>query len=244
MGSDKDQDDWSFEIKDDTTKSETLKVDESVFDDTNTSVRNLKSKVSSTGSKTKKRTEKYKSLKIDEEKRVVKKSRRAIARELNPNSRASATHLFVQRYANIHERIAADLIDTAMVVVFVFAAKFFAPVFSQYTSKGVESISSFGVNSPLVAEYSWLFIAIALILIFYTIPSILYRRSMGKSMFNLYIGSEAKTATKANFIQTLFRELIFKPISICSLFGILMIMVGKNQRSLHDRLTGTSVLKV
>jgi uncharacterized RDD family membrane protein YckC len=244
MGKKDDQDDWAFKLDSDVTnntESESLMMDGSVFDDTNSSVRELKAKLTQNASKTKRKT-KHKALKVDHSKRVTKKSRRAVAKELNVDQTNSS--IYTQNYCTRMERMTAGTVDAAFLIAIVLGCQFLAPLINEILDEFLVVITNvISVSPELLTEYGWAIVAAALILLFYTIPSILYKASIGKSFMNIYVGKESQVGRYASIPQAFMREVFFKPISVLSVFGILMIFVNREQRSLHDRLSGTSVLK-
>jgi uncharacterized RDD family membrane protein YckC len=53
------------------------------------------------------------------------------------------------------------------------------------------------------------------------------------------------TGTEKNFMpigKTYLRELIFKPISMASVFGLVMYFFNDNKQTLHDKLCDTVVI--
>ena len=79
-----------------------------------------------------------------------------------------------------------------------------------------------------------------LIFIFYLIPTCTSRKSLGKKLFSIRIGSkfeDGKITKKA----VLIREVLIKPISLISIVGVLLIFTNSKRRALHDYICGSTV---
>ena len=82
---------------------------------------------------------------------------------------------------------------------------------------------------------------IFLYILLMVIPTLIMKKSFGKHMMNLKIYSfMTEVPTMKNLIQ---RELIFKPLSIFSIFGILIMFFNKEIKCWHDTLADTLVVK-
>jgi uncharacterized RDD family membrane protein YckC len=73
------------------------------------------------------------------------------------------------------------------------------------------------------------------------LPLSFFNTSLGKKIMKLRVrGDQAYTISLSKAFQ---RELIFKPISMILLVGFIMPFFTENQKSLHDKLAGTMVIK-
>ncbi len=77
-------------------------------------------------------------------------------------------------------------------------------------------------------------------IIFSVLPSSIFNRSLGKILFRLYIGSSIHVERTPTFFKLFARELIAKPLSIISVFGVVLPFFS-NYNFLHDSMTDTTV---
>lgn len=231
-----DQDDWDFSLDEDATLGTS---NENVLSLDNKDVDELKKQVK----KKSKKKKVIKDLSVEHTRRgSIKKSRRAVARELNPEK--TKTDIYKQKYCSKAERLIADGIDLGLIIGIVFGSQFITPMINKIIDDFLIIITSLLPLTPeFLAANGWIGVSIIGIFFLYSIPSILFKKSIGKSLLNLYIGKNSQVGRYANLPQAFMRELVFKPISILSVFGILMMLVNRDSRALHDRLSGTAVLK-
>ena len=236
MAKKENQDDWDFSLDEDATLGTS---NENILGLDDKNVGDLKKKV-------KRRPVKKKvlnDLSVEHTRRgSVKKSRRAVARELNTEK--TKTDIYKVKYCSKIERITAGGIDLALLVGIVFGSHFISPMINKIIDDFLIIITSFLPLTPeFLAANGWIGVSLIGVFILYIVPSILFKRSIGKSFLNLYVGKNSQAGRNANFAQAIMRELVFKPISILSIFGLLMMLVNRESRALHDRLSGTAVLK-
>lgn len=140
--------------------------------------------------------------------------------------------------APIGRRIQASLVDLIYIASLGFAGWMLFSKYQQVIERGLPSGLLANVPSPeLVLEFS---ISILAILFFHIFPTCWYRKSFGKKIFSLRIGwkeDDCGVPKKA----VLWRELVAKPLSLISVFGLLLIFTNKKRRALHDFLSGTVV---
>lgn len=82
---------------------------------------------------------------------------------------------------------------------------------------------------------------VMMITLFYIIPMMIFKRSFGKMIFKIRIHCTLMHTPLSSSI--FLREVIFKPISILTIFGVAMIYFDEDKRALHDRIMKTVVVK-
>jgi uncharacterized RDD family membrane protein YckC len=182
-----------------------------------------------------KKPKKKKNLEIDqvERKRI---SRSAIAR------RDAA----LQNYAElmpptILNRGIATIVDFSIIAGLGYLGYFLRP---QLHYHYVKLLAEKGINQTLDPNLldnglMGVFVFMSAFLVIY-FPAMAFKKTPGKSMMNIRIGHATIGVTPGK-MAILMRELIFKPISIVSVIGLLIGIKNDGARCLHDMLTGTAL---
>lgn len=76
------------------------------------------------------------------------------------------------------------------------------------------------------------------LVVFY--PAVAFNKTPGKSMMNIRISS-ATIGVSPGKMALLLREMIFKPISIVSVIGLIIGIKNEGNRCLHDMILGTAL---
>lgn|GEM_PF-2620805 len=99
----------------------------------------------------------------------------------------------------------------------------------------------FGLNDvgqgPLLTYFGSL--GFCLYLIIAVLPSIVFGRSLGKALSGVKIYDEEQRPL--GFVKTLVREVLFRPLSVLSVVGVLACCFSKKRKMLHDYLIGSNV---
>jgi uncharacterized RDD family membrane protein YckC len=77
--------------------------------------------------------------------------------------------------------------------------------------------------------------------VFIAIPLAFFNRTLGKKFTGLHVRGEGQYTI--SIVTAFKREVIWKPISLGLLVGIVMPFFTKNKQSLHDKMCGTIVIK-
>lgn len=141
----------------------------------------------------------------------------------------------------IPKRVIATIIDYGLMVGFAFILKLLIPTIEYHY---VKFLAEQGMNQTLPPdELHTLLVGVPLFVIFIlflVIPSTFYNKTPGKSMMKMRIGhKEIGERPSRSFL--FLRELVFKPVSIGSVVGILLGLKGEWNRTLHDYICQTSL---
>lgn len=168
--------------------------------------------------------------------RKEKMTRAARARRDEENDRLAA-----MQSPLVSTRIKATVYDVVLNGVIIGATYFFKEDINyQY----IEILKKYQINQTLHPDLlnqilvgSVSFVGI---LLFFIFPTIVSRKSPGKKVEGIRIGSGEKALDASRSIVIL-REFILKPLSVVSVIGILMALKTKRNRGLHEMLTGTTL---
>ncbi len=83
---------------------------------------------------------------------------------------------------------------------------------------------------------------VVLFFFLYIVPIGIWSVSPGKKLMGLKIRSTG--GESVGLLTAIWREIIFKPISIVSILGLLPILFNKDGKALHDFLSGTYVTRL
>jgi len=141
----------------------------------------------------------------------------------------------------IYKRVMATVIDYGLVAGFAFGLKLLIPTIEYHY---VKVLAQQGMNQTLPPdELHTLLVGVPLFILFIlflVIPSSLFYKTPGKSMMDMRIGHKDIGDRPSRFMLFL-RELIFKPLSIVSVIGVLLGLKGEWKRTLHDYICQTSL---
>jgi uncharacterized RDD family membrane protein YckC len=147
----------------------------------------------------------------------------------------------INMYPSHFKRLFAFILDS-LFLSFLFGL---STMVSEYTNFFTELATEFGLNSfsdllPVPIED----IAIFIILYFTTYISAIaiWSCSPGKNILGLVIVKPG--AKSVGYFTAIWRELIFKNITIISIIGLFPIFFTKDRKALHDYLAGTYVTKL
>ncbi len=185
----------------------------------------------------------------------VKKNDPLKLEEVDYNSRASRGERYeelvqeekhletdVYDYANPVRRGIALVIDSVFSFILVQASIWAAPL----ELKVVDWIMS-KYQMQLALPVQWqvpVFIAITIFVFFFfliVIPGAFFNVSLGKKLTGLRLRGVDKYTLSIS--QVFYRELFFKPLSIALLVGFILPFFSEHKQSLHDKLSGTFVIK-
>ncbi|MEC7278346.1 MAG: RDD family protein [Bdellovibrionota bacterium] len=218
-------DDWDFKVSDEHLEQVQIKKSQVKAAD---SANLLKRK--GTGTPKKKRE-----LQV-ETKKKKKMTRAAIARrDIALQQQAEIIH------PGLITRTVASLIDLGFLGGLYFAGTLLTPIMNQHY---VKFLREKGINQTLdpallnmILAGAFTFVA-ALLLIY--IPAFLYFKTPGKMMMNIRIGHPVIGERPSRFMVFL-RELVFKPLSVVSVLGVLIGIKNDDNRCLHDFICRTAL---
>lgn len=140
--------------------------------------------------------------------------------------------------APLGRRMKAFVVDIIFQSVLIFAGLMIFPFVKQDLERNLPPGLLSGIPYPdKILEYA---IPFLLFLFFYLLPTCSSRKSLGKKLLSIRIGSkfeDGKVSKKCVFM----RELFIKPLSLISIIGILLIFTNRKRRALHDYICGTAV---
>ncbi|OUR96647.1 hypothetical protein A9Q84_09900 [Halobacteriovorax marinus] len=219
MSDSKDDDNWEFELSEETAPAKKKKK---------------KTKKKVTPLLNTQKAEKI--LNLDDSSRIEKKSRRQMAREVGE---ATIKARDIVEPAAHWKRLLASLVDGVVIGGIFGVSQVIGGLIPEIGSSieeflGPEIIGSIPLNVGGVA------VALVLHFLIMVVPVASTQRSIGKKLFKLKILGTMKP--KAPLGVIIIREYIAKPLAIISVIGLMMILLNKNRRGLHDYISGTMVL--
>lgn len=140
--------------------------------------------------------------------------------------------------APLGRRLKSFLVDILFQCFLIFCGVMIFPYIQVHLEKKLPAGILVGVPHPELVLQAIL--PVLLILFFYLIPTCTSRKSIGKKLFSIRIGSkfeDGHITKKAIFI----REVFIKPISLISVLGALLIFANSKRRALHDYICGSAV---
>ncbi len=139
------------------------------------------------------------------------------------------------------KRLVAGFIDIGILGALGFSAQFLIPMVKKeyikiLVSQGIDQM----LDPSILNQYLWIATASALILLFFVLPTIMMRKSIGKSVQGLRVGysNDGVSISKG---EAFVREIILRPISVLSVIGIVLMFTNKKNQALHDLILKTSV---
>jgi len=223
MSDSKDDDNWDFQLSEEsapTTKKKKMKKKARVVPLANKSI------------KPKKETK----LGLDASSRIEKKSRRQMARDEGGTSIKGRD---IVDAAAHWKRLLASLVDFSIIAALFILGQLIGGFFPEIGSS-LEEILGPEIIGSIPFNVGGICAALVLHFLIMVVPVASTQRSIGKKIFKLKILGTMKP--KAPLGVIIIREYIAKPISIISVFGLMMILLNKNRRGLHDFISGTMVL--
>jgi hypothetical protein len=168
--------------------------------------------------------------------RKEKMTRSARARRDEENDRLAALQSPL-----ISTRIKATVYDIVLIGVIVGATYFFKDDLNYYY---VEQLAKYKINQTLHPDMLNRIlvggVSFVGILLFFIFPTIISRKSPGKKVEGIRVGSGDK-ALDASRTVIILRELILKPLSLVSVVGVVIGLKTKRNRGLHEMITGTTL---
>jgi uncharacterized RDD family membrane protein YckC len=147
--------------------------------------------------------------------------------------------------ATFPSRVKAFIFDQLYIGGLFIAAKELSPYADKHFMKVLEVLQLEEKISADMYEYSLIgfvgFVGFVLFFFFYAYPTGSFRKSPGKKVFGIYIGGRV-IGENASKWAIIFRETLFKPISLFSFIGIVLPFINEDRRSLHDYISGTVLL--
>ena len=161
-----------------------------------------------------------------------------------PKTASQATRKKVKsgiEYGSLFKRLMAQIIDS-IVALIVFVLSAFLVPFIDKTAKDFMDMFhlqfSFSNSTTSVIIHALVF-ALDIFIVFALFLSYT-NTSIGKKPFGLSV--RGKYHYEISVSQAALRELVFKPISILSVVGVLWAFLDKEKRTLHDILSATYVI--
>ena len=183
---------------------------------------------------------KVESLKLENENYNAKASRGELYKELKKAEQQIETDVY--DYPTPVSRAAALLIDSAFTVGLVKASIITAPLEIQLVDL---FISKYNLQMDIPVEYQIpVFMALTIFLalfFFIVIPTAFFNATLGKKLTGLRVRGVDKYTLSIG--QVFWRELLYKPLSIGLLVGFVLPFFNEQKQSLHDKISGTFVIK-
>lgn len=187
-------------------------------------------------SKPKKRIPKAKkSLKVDNSRKET------MTRTARAKCDTELDRLAALKSPSVATRIKASLYDAALIAIIVGATYYFKEDLNYHY---VKLLADNGINQTLHPDLLNQIlvggVSFVGVLLFYIFPTLSSRRSPGKKVERIRIGSGEHADTVSGSVAFI-REIILKPISVASVIGILLSLKAKRGRGLHDLILGTTL---
>lgn len=138
-------------------------------------------------------------------------------------------------------RIISTVIDYGIIAGAWFGSKFFMKeIYAEY----VRVLSENGIDQTLEPSVLENYISIgittvvALLIVYF--PVMLFKATPGKSIMDIRVGHKVIGERPTRFM-ILLREMIFKPLSVVSVIGLLLGIKNDGNRCLHDMLSNTAL---
>lgn len=173
---------------------------------------------------------------IEDPSKIVRKSRSAMAREMGPTRKPVKADKIP---ANLILRGFAFLIDLSLLGAGAALTLVMGGEISEIVSSFYELL---GLEIPLMVD-TYTIIATALFVYFClnVVLVVLFRATIGKLLMGLRVRGYDFVDLK--FSNAIWREFLFKPLSILLLIDFVLPLFNKDRRSLHDFLAQTMVVK-
>jgi uncharacterized RDD family membrane protein YckC len=145
-------------------------------------------------------------------------------------------------FAPFPQRGISLIVDSLFIFCLIKTAIFFGPLFFKLVYLFLEKyhlelwISDKILLQVLVYGESFLMLFFLVV-----IPVAFFNTSLGKKLMGLRVRGDNKYTLSIN--QAFQRELFYKPLGLIFLVGIGMPFFDKKKKSLHDKITGTFVIK-
>lgn len=180
------------------------------------------------------RTEKR--MRIEDQGKVVHKSRSAMAREMGPTRRPVKKDKVP---ANIILRGIAFLIDLSLFAAGGALAVMFGGSITGIVTSLFELIGS---EIPVMVDtYSVIGAGLFVYFCLNVVMVVFFRTTIGKLLMGLRVRGYHYVDLK--FSSAIAREFLFKPFSMLLLIDFIMPLFNKDRRALHDYLSQTMVVK-
>ncbi|MCR9203009.1 MAG: RDD family protein [Halobacteriovoraceae bacterium] len=138
-------------------------------------------------------------------------------------------------------RAISTVIDYGIIAGGWFGSKFFmADLYREY----VKLLSDNGIDQTLhpddLEKYISIAITVVVALFIVYFPVLLFKATPGKSIMEIRVGHKV-IGEKPSKFMILLREMVFKPLSVASVIGLLIGLKNDGNRCLHDMLTNTAL---
>ena len=179
---------------------------------------------------------KEKSVSLETNKPRVRKSRRELARD--EGGTAIGGRDIIDPAAHWRRGI-AFIIDLVILIAIIAVGQVASTLFPGVGESAKDFLGPEVVNIiPL--DIGGVFISFLIHFFTIIVPMASSQRSLGKKLLRLKILGTMKP--KAPLGVIIIREYFAKPLSIVSIFGIIIIPLNRKRRGLHDFISGTIVL--
>lgn len=179
-------------------------------------------------------------LKLDEPS-VKPKTRQELYRELSKDEKVMTDEDHFD-FPTPLERGVSQVIDIFFMFVLIKLLAFLVPYevkIIDYFLDGYHIQFMFGQE----AMVKTVFISQVVLAVYFTIlvPGAFFHSSLGKKITKIRVRGENKYTL--SLTQVFMREIIWKPLGMALLIGFILPFFDKKKRSLHDRFSGTIVVK-
>ncbi len=140
------------------------------------------------------------------------------------------------------KRIIAGVIDSLVIFFGYFCLKFLiVPTYLVAISFADHYKLEFYLSQNDYKKYGLYVVIFLSFFIFQVVLQAFYNRTVGKYFLGISIRNDESFTLKIS--DVFVREIIFKPLSLVSVIGILMSFFNKNRKMLHDLLAKTLVIE-
>lgn len=177
-----------------------------------------------------------KRMRIEDQGKVVHKSRSAMAREMGPTRKPVKKEKVP---ANIVLRGIAFLIDLSLLAAGGVLSVMFGATITDIVTSLFELIGS---EVPVMVDtYSVIGAGLFVYFCLNVLMVVFFRTTIGKLLMGLRVRGYHYVDLK--FSSAIAREFLFKPVSMLLLVDFVMPLFNKDRRALHDFLAQTMVVK-
>lgn len=168
------------------------------------------------------------------------RTRSAMAKEMQDKSDAEDTDVFA--HASLIKRGFAFIVDSFFLASLYFMVRLSAPYWMRFIQYFLSSY-----NLKLLIPEAMLMKAILVVVGFFclfffvVVPVAFFNHSLGKKIFGLKVRGEEKYTI--SLTEAFMRELIYKPLGILIVIGLVVPFFTEKKNALHDMISHTLVIE-
>ncbi len=157
------------------------------------------------------------------------------------NDQAKKKRIKKYHLAGLGQRLMSVLIDVLMLSGIFHISKMKGFIYFIETVC-FDIFSLLSLENSFLNNRSYLFIFINFVILsmtFYMVPILFFKRSFGKKICKVRIYSSLGEAPTSKVL--FMREAVFKPLSLMTVIGVLVIFIDKKRRGFHDKMADTII---